>query len=126
MTTKKLMLILYIGASGQADALREHSTADGWEVFHPKEVLEALGMYITYLPDVVIIEDSTENTFSYEIFMHLRSIKAENMLILTDHPTTWELPANTQIRTLPQPSSIQDIIEAVHQATSAPHHHPLL
>jgi len=87
--------IIYAGMPERADVLSNRLPSK-WSIFTPEETLEALAMYTFYYPDVVVIEDSAENDFAYDVYTHLQSIGAENLLMLTDRPQMWD-----DVRTLP-------------------------
>jgi len=91
--------VLVIGSSERAEALQDYATM----VFHPQDVMEALGMYIFHYPDVTIIEGHDPN--AAEVYMHLRSIDVESIVILTDTPDDWDIPASSAIYVLPSAAS---------------------
>lgn len=122
MRTEKPVMIVYVGGADAASALHETVASAQWVVFHPQSMMEALGMVITYFPDLVIIEDDMRNRFAYEVYMHLRSINAQNLLVLTDHPGSWEIPADVMIPTLPRYTNAQDIAAFIHQTNTDTHH----
>ena len=120
--SEKLLQVMYVGGADSVSALQETVDTSVWTIFHPQELLESLGMYVTYFPDVVIIEDDIRNEIAYEVYMHLRSIEAENLLILTDHPGSWEIPPETGIRTLPRYSNAQEIVDFIHRTEDDTRH----
>jgi hypothetical protein len=70
---------LYIGsdASKVSDALR----AEGGWVYHADTLMKALGMYISYMPQVIIIDACAP--YAEEAYMHLRSVDAHPIILLT-------------------------------------------
>jgi hypothetical protein len=78
------MLILYIGGSERGESIRATAELDGGFVYLPDHMLQALGMYITYLPNVIIVD--TAVSYSAEIVEHLRSVDARPILLLVDDP----------------------------------------
>ena len=103
---KRNPTILFIGTEQGADALRANN--EGWTIFHPQETMEALAWYTFYFPDVVIIEDAPESEDAHEIYAHLRSIYAENVLLLTDEPFRW-VDDTYEPRHLPLTASAREI-----------------
>lgn len=79
-------LILYVGDAQAGQALQDAVQNAGWWVYQPTETLEALGMYVTYMPDVVVINAATQPDFTGEVYEHLRSVDARPLLVLTDDP----------------------------------------
>jgi CheY-like chemotaxis protein len=76
--------ILYIGDVERGRALFaavEHS-GEGY-VYLPADVLEALGMYVFYFPDVIVIDTMNQPLTALEAYHHLRSVGAAPMILLT-------------------------------------------
>jgi hypothetical protein len=78
-STESRFYALYIGrdASKVADAL---SAEGGW-VYHADALMPALGMYITYMPQIVIID--TCASYAEDAYLHLRSVDAHPIILLT-------------------------------------------
>ncbi len=124
--------ILYVGNVAAGKVLLQTVTPDGWWVYQPSETLEALGIYITYLPDITVIDASVQPDFTGEVYEHLRSIQAQPLLVLTNDPT-W----NAQILLeqgvyLLSPSKTPGQLKAIisfilrHKAEEKNHAHQLL
>lgn len=84
--TLQEMLILYVGESDDGEAVRAAAALAGGCVHLPDHMLQALGMYITYLPNVIIIDSAV--SYGDEVLMHLRSVDARPILLLTDEPNS--------------------------------------
>lgn len=76
------MLILYIGDNQQGEDIRAAAELDGGYVYLPDHMTQALGMYITYLPNVIIVDSGV--SYSAEVVIHLRSVDARPILLLID------------------------------------------
>ncbi len=111
--SKQNPVVLFVGRAERAAVVYNQVDSEGWIVYHPAEMLEALGNYIFYYPDVVVIEDAAEVEFAAEVYDHLRSINAENIILLTDTPEQWEVPMDTYIRVLPLNIEADAIIDLV-------------
>lgn len=74
--------ILYVGDPENGRAFAQSVQSAGWWVHTPQDTLEALGMYVTYMPDLTVIDLSTQPDFTAEVSNHLRSIDACPLLIL--------------------------------------------
>ncbi len=120
-------LILYVGDAQPGQSLLDVVENAGWWVYQPTETLEALGMYITYMPDAVVINTSTQPDFTGEVYEHLRSIEARPLLVLTDDPAwhsetlraegVYALAAHTS------PEQLKSIIRFVLQQQFEEHQH---
>ncbi len=77
-------LVLFIGQAEKGEALAAQVETLGGYVYRPQALLEALGMYITYMPQVVVL-DLTES-YAQEAFQHLRSVDARPLVLLTYRP----------------------------------------
>jgi hypothetical protein len=83
--------ILYVGDMEQGRALAAAAEARDWYVHTPGETMEALAMYTTFFPDIVIIDTLPRVTFAHEVYYHLRSVNAQPIMVLADdrQPGWW-------------------------------------
>lgn len=93
MSTQNPILV-FSGSSFRAVELTAMATARGWLLLHETDMLQTLGQVVFFYPDIVIIEDADPEQ-AHEVFMHLHSVNAEPMLILTDNPETWDIARDT-------------------------------
>jgi DNA-binding response OmpR family regulator len=84
---KARLNVLYVGDVEKGRALQLAAQRRGWHVYLPAQTLEALGMYITYYPDMVVIDPNPTFTFATEVLLHLRSIGAAPVLVLSEPHT---------------------------------------
>lgn len=106
----KQSLILYIGEREAGEALAARVEQDGGFVYLPESLMQALGMYITYFPDMVVIDMSL--SYAQEAYDHLRSVDAEPIILLTD-----EYIRSTSIFALPRDSSAEAVAQTVERMT---------
>jgi DNA-binding response OmpR family regulator len=76
--------ILYVGRQAEGQALHEYVRRCGWQVYLPGETLEALGMYVFYAPDVIVLDVTRAPDAAWESYHHLRTVDAGPLLMLTD------------------------------------------
>jgi len=57
----------------------------GGIVYRANELLEALGIYVTYAPDIVVLDSRTAPDLTQQMYSHLRTIDAEPILIFDDN-----------------------------------------
>ncbi len=74
--------ILYVGGREAGLALAEVVEAEGGYVYLPQTMMEALGMYITYMPQIVVID--ARIGWATEVLNHLRSVDARPIVLLTE------------------------------------------
>lgn len=77
--SKEHPFILFAGNLECGQVLSAMADRRGWFMMQAEDDLEALAMYTVYMPDVVIIDETTP--FAEEVEFHLRSIKAELVLM---------------------------------------------
>jgi DNA-binding response OmpR family regulator len=75
--------VLYVGDTDRGAALREWVELAGWSVFLPTETMEALAMYISYLPDIVVIDTTYAPEMTAVVLYHLQSVDAYPLVLLT-------------------------------------------
>jgi CheY-like chemotaxis protein len=76
--------ILYIGdvERGRALLAAVERSGEGF-VYLPADVMEALGMYVFYFPDVVVIDAINQPLAALEVYHHLRTVGAAPIILLT-------------------------------------------
>src|SRR3954453_12599824 len=75
-------LILYVGKSEAGQALAAVAEQRNDYVYLPENLMQALGMYITYFPQIVILDMSVD--YAAEVLEHLRSVDASPIVLLTE------------------------------------------
>ena len=97
--------VVYVGEADQGRAFASTVEARDWPVYVADDAMEALGMVVVYLPDLVVIDLVNRPVLGTETFYHLRSMTGEPVptLLLVEEedsakpaPYTWVelLPAN--------------------------------
>lgn len=100
------VFLMYVGKAEERESIRDAAESAGGYVYLPEHMMQALGMYITYLPNVIVV-DSAVN-YSEEVIAHLRSVDARPILLLTDV----EFPRTDGVFTMPRENSAERILEA--------------
>lgn len=75
-------MILFVGHPEQGAQLLEAVEPLGWWVYQPQTTNEALGIYISYLPDVVLMNADAVPDVAEEVYFHLASVLAEPMIVI--------------------------------------------
>lgn len=74
--------VLYVGNAMIGHALKDCVEPLGWYIYQPESLIEALGVYITCAPHLVIMETVTKSGFGLEAFEHIRSIDHTPVIML--------------------------------------------
>src|SRR5262249_25938043 len=101
-------LILYVGEQEAGKAFAAAAEARGHYAYLPENMMQALGMYITYFPEIVIIDMVTVH--ANDVLDHLRSVDAKPIILLTD-----KYVRSTEIFTLPRDLSADALVTALEQ-----------
>ncbi|HVU15087.1 MAG TPA: hypothetical protein VHD90_27625 [Phototrophicaceae bacterium] len=110
-------MILYIGGQETGQALAALVERDGGCVHLPENLMQALGMYITYFPEIVVIDLRVD--YAEAAFKHLRSVDASPLLVLTDQRIH-----EASIYTIPtdaSPEALALALDHLQRELSAPH-----
>lgn len=83
---KEQIRILYVGDTERGRAFRASVEAHRWYVYLSDRLLEALGVYVVYVPDIVVVDAAADSNLADEVLLHLQSIDAEPMVVLADEP----------------------------------------
>jgi len=97
--------LLYVGDVDYGRALADAVEREGSMVYVAEDVMEALAMYVHYLPDVIVVDKASEPVFAAEVYEHLLSVHASPMIVLSEEPQPYEpgvyvLPAGINLREL--------------------------
>lgn len=108
-------MILFVGSSQQGDQLLNAVEPLNWWVYQPQTDTEALGMYISYLPDVILLNADTEPQMAAEVYFHLASVQVEPMIVIGGD----DLWSDRVTHHLPADASITEIIGCIAETTDA-------
>lgn len=75
--------MLYVGGVAQGRAFMDLALARGSWVYLAEDASEALGAFLAYTPDAVILDPTACPTCAAEVYHHLRSIRAQPLFVLT-------------------------------------------
>ncbi|MBL8162786.1 MAG: hypothetical protein JNJ61_12435 [Anaerolineae bacterium] len=89
-------LVLFVGNPARGADLQRQTGQANWWVYLPEDALEALGIYITYLPDVVVLDEAAAPEITHEVYRHLRSVQAAALIVLTSG-TDWQTDSNVTL-----------------------------
>jgi hypothetical protein len=113
-------LILYVGGQGAGheagQMLAAAAEARQDYVYQPESLMQALGMYITYFPQVVVIDMALE--YAQDVYMHLCSVDARPIFLLTDEPrSVGERERSATTFALPRSISAEALLDAIEHYT---------
>ena len=83
----ELVQILYVGNAIAGQTFKECMQALGWEVYLAKSRYQALGLYITYMPDLVILNALTNTALAEDVHYHIRTVESTPIIVLG---TQWD------------------------------------
>jgi hypothetical protein len=101
-------LILYVGKPEAGQALAALAEQHNDYVYLPENMMQTLGMYITYFPHVTVIDMSVD--YAQGVLEHLRSVDACPVILLTNQSIR-----DTALYTLWPDTSAEGVMEAVRQ-----------
>jgi len=106
--------ILYVGDIERGRALLKAVEPHGGYVYLPADTMEALAMYIHYLPDITVIDAGTRYTTAFEVHQHLGSVNAQPVLVLADANSAQDWIAfNPAARVLPYDLNREELMAAI-------------
>jgi hypothetical protein len=117
--------ILFIGDSERGYALEKIAERNGAVIFLPEETFDALAMYITYLPDITVIDTSVNRHTAAETYYHLRSVKAAPILVLTEDDW-WDIGADETVHMVHPAISNEELISLIEELVASPQLQPSL
>ena len=100
--SQQRLVVLCVGNTHTEQWLTSTVEPYGGYVYRADELLQALGMYVTYTPDIVVLDAMAEPDLAQKVYSHLRTIEAEPILILDDtsarsFEVEWQQSLNRQM-----------------------------
>lgn len=108
-------IILVIGDGKTRRDLYTWASDYDWHIISSDEMMDALAQYMFYVPDIILIDDAADAVLADDVYFHLRSIDAQPVLVLSDLPGRWSIPAGASIQILPTCSDERAIVRAITQ-----------
>jgi hypothetical protein len=114
--------ILYVGNEDEGQALLAAVEPRGWCVYLPEDTMEALGIYITYFPDVVVLDGQLRR--AEEVYYHLSTLPGETvpMVLLTGNEgmgAWWDDPDVVRVARHLGHETLIDVIREMTQTGAA-------
>lgn len=107
--TKQNAFILYIGQLESGRTLAQAVEARNWWVDVSDEADEALALYVTESPDLIVIDAVSDDARAAEAYHHLRSVHTGPMLVLTND-RTWDYRAPDNLYTMTPPTDTAELV----------------
>lgn len=102
--SKEHPMILYVGT--EHDTLCAAAEARGWYVSAPGELMEALGLFVVDMPDIVVIDARV--AYAADAYLHLDSVKSGTPIL-----TIGEVVGADDMPMLDTDSSAAEVLDAV-------------
>src|SRR5262245_51653490 len=75
--------ILYVGGAAKGRAVLKSALSNGGWAYLAQDADEALGAYIAYTPEAIVLDPTVAPATAAEAYHHLRSVEAQPLFILT-------------------------------------------
>jgi hypothetical protein len=108
----EMPLIIYFGSEDRGESLRQETESLEWTVLVSTQPLQALGMYVFYVPDLVIIDSREESAGAQQVLYHLQSVDAQPLIFIASSAHDARSLADTTDRVLPPTAGDGDIMLA--------------
>ena len=108
-------MILFVGSSEKGTQLLNAVEPLGWWVYQPETVNDTLGMYVAYLPDIIMMDAEAIPEIVDELYFHLAPVAHEPIIVIAHH----ERWSDRVTHHLPAEASLAEIIDCVAEITHA-------
>ncbi|MBI1295865.1 hypothetical protein GC175_13000 [bacterium] len=105
-------LIIYFGSEVRGESLHQETESLGWTVLAATHSLQALGMYVFYVPDLVIIDSREDSEGAQQVLFHLQSVNAQPLIFISSSTHDALSLADSTGRVLPPTAGDGDIMLA--------------
>lgn len=108
-------VILYVGDKNRAEQLQKRVATRDWHVMPATEGQQALGMYVTFWPDTVVLDVKQGEDAAEYVYLHLRSMDVGPMVIIGDSTelARWETDVAPDMCVLPRRATNGEIVNAI-------------
>jgi hypothetical protein len=101
----EVLEILYVGNAVAGEAFKDCFEPFGWNVYVPTNRMEALGMYITYVPHLVILDTLKDSALTQDVYRNIRTVGATPVIVVgtigeIEDAAARTVPACTPLSTL--------------------------
>ena len=110
--SREMPLIVYVGNEERGERLQQMSASLGWTVLTATQELQALGMYVFYMPDLMIVDSEGNMAGAETVYAHLRSVNAAPILILAEPRPAFAAPPGAAVRVIPSAVEESQVILA--------------
>jgi hypothetical protein len=110
MTMNKRVLLI-----GQTNGDRQPH-APHWELHIAANLTDALGIYVFHFPNVIVIDGTVP--FAPDALLHLLSVEAAPIILLTDKPHCWQLPDDDAVIVLDPATDAAALVQRIHHLTA--------
>ena len=108
---KQNPVIVFVSSKERAE---EFKMASGFEVFAAPAMRDALAQTLFSYPDAIVIDSAYDMLVADDSYYHLRTIEHPPLIVLSDMSLRWERRGGGMVAILPENSSSDDIISAIH------------
>lgn len=107
-------VILYVGDRERAEQIGARVASRDWHVMPATAWQQALGMYVTYWPDTVVL-DLRHGDAAERVYSHLRSMNVGPMVLVGDSAELagWETGITPDMCVLPRRVTNDGVIDAI-------------
>lgn len=108
-------VILYVGDRNRAEQLGERVAERDWHVMPATEWQQALGMYVTFWPDTVVLDVKPDEDAAEYVYFHLQSMDVGPMVLIGDSAelARWETGIASDMCVLSRRTTNDEIINAI-------------
>lgn len=110
--SKKMPLIVYAGEEQRGRYLQQMTASLGWTVLTATGEHQALGMYVFYVPDLVIIDSRHNEEGANTILFHLHSVQAQPILLLVEPRHKITIPSGIVTEVIPSATEDSKVVLA--------------
>lgn len=107
--SKEMPLVIYVGGDSRGERLAGRAAELGWTVLTASQERQALGMWVMYMPDLVVIDGADNASGAHYVYTHLRSVEASPLLLLSTRQFQ-PVVHGEGVQTLPSASTESDIL----------------
>src|SRR5262245_46315608 len=87
--SQERLVVLCVGGADTERWIASSIEPYGGYVYRADDLTHALGMYVSYMPELVVLDTKNAPELATQVYTHLRSIDVEPILILDHESKTW-------------------------------------
>lgn len=113
--------IVFVGSEVMGETLEADARRHAVRLWTATEVLQALALYMFYMPDAVVLEADAYPELANEVYSHLSSVGAQPLIVLAGESESqaWKDVSDETTLVIPRSANGESLLAAIAETTAS-------